>query len=171
MKSQTKVIKQIAKDLNSKDQSVIRKALEKTRAKGNESLIDPLVKLYTTSKDEQIKEEIKGIFSELKNDQSINYLLPYLDDNRNEVKELILFSIWSSGIDVGDYLKEITKAACTGNYMVILEALTVIENLEGPFSEEDVFQASTLMQEQLYELPDGSKKELLNSMYHFVQKM
>ena len=55
--------------------------------------------------------------------------------------------------------------------MVILEALTVIENLEGPFSEEDVFQASTLLQEQLYELPDGSKKELLNSMYHFVQKM
>ena len=53
--------------------------------------------------------------------------------------------------------------------MVILEALTVIENLEGPFSE-DVFQASTLLQEQLYELPDGDKKELLNSMYHFVQK-
>ena len=171
MESQTKVIKQIAKDLKSKDQSVIQKALEKTRAKGNESLIDPLVNLYTTSKDEQIKDEIKNIFSELKNDQSINYLLPYLDDNRDEVKELILFSIWSSGIDVSDYLKEITQAACTGNYMVILEALTVIENLEGPFSEEDVFQASTLLQEQLYELPDGSKKELLNSMYQFVQKM
>ena len=171
MESQTKVIKQIAKDLNSNDQSVIQKALEKTRAIGNESLIDPLVNLYTTSKDKQIKEEIKGIFSELKNDQSINYLLPYLNDHRNEVKELILFSIWSSGIDVGDYLKEITQAACNGNYMVILEALTVIENLEGPFSEEDVFQASTLLQEQLYELPDGNEKELLNSMYHFIQEM
>ena len=71
MESQTKVIKQIAIDLNSNDQSVIQKALEKTRAKGNESLIDPLVNLYTTSKDEQIKGEIKGIFSELKNDLQI----------------------------------------------------------------------------------------------------
>ena len=171
MNSQTKVIKQIAKDLNSEDLSIIQKALEKTRSKGDESLIDPLVNLYTNSKDKQIKEEVKGIFSELKNDQSINYLLPYLEDDRNEVKELILFSIWSSGIDVGDYLKEITQAACNGDYMVILEALTVIENLEGPFSEEDIFQASTLLQEQLYELPDGDKKELLNSMYHFIQEM
>ena len=72
---------------------------------------------------------------------------------------------------MGDHLKEITQAACNGDYMVILEALTVIENLEGPFSEEDIFQASTLLQEQLYELPDGDKKELLNSMYHFIQEM
>ena len=75
MESQTKVIKQIAKDLNSKDQAVIQKALEKTRAKGNESLIDPLVNLYTTSNDEQIKEEIKGIFSELK--KMINPLITF----------------------------------------------------------------------------------------------
>ncbi len=171
MEIQTKVIKQIAKDLTSKDPGIVQKALEKTRSKGNELLIDPLVNLYTKSNDEEIKQEVKSIFSELKNDQSINYLLPYLEDDSNDVKELILFSIWSSGIDVGDYIKEITQAACTGNYMVILEALTVIENLEGPFSEEDIFQASTLLQEQLYELPDGDKKELLNSMYHYIQEM
>ena len=75
MNSQTKVIKQIAKDLNGRDLSIIQKALEKTRSKGDESLIDPLVNLYTNSKDKQIKEEVKGIFLGL-NDQSINYLLP-----------------------------------------------------------------------------------------------
>ena len=115
MESQTKVIKQIAKDLKSKDQSVIQKALEKTRAKGNEYLIDPLVNLYTTSKDEQIKDEIKNIFSELKNNQSINYLLPYLDDNEMRKRAYPFFNL-EFGIDVGDYLKEITQAVCTGNY-------------------------------------------------------
>ena len=74
-------------------------------------------------------------------------------------------------MDMTDHIPLLIETCISGNFMVILEGLTVLENLEGPFSEEDVFQASTLLQEQLYELPDGSKKELLNSMYHFVQKM
>ena len=55
--------------------------------------------------------------------------------------------------------------------MVILEALTVIENLEGPFPEEDVFNASTLLQEQIHVSPDSSEKELLSSMYSLLQEM
>ena len=65
MNSQTKVIKQIAKDLNSEDLSIIQKALEKLDLK-EMNPIDPLVNLYTSSKDKQIKEEVKEIFSELK---------------------------------------------------------------------------------------------------------
>ena len=58
-----------------------------------------------------------------------------------------------------------------GNYMVILEALTVIENLEGPFTEEDIFNASTLLQEQIHDSPESAEKELLSSMYHLLQEM
>ena len=171
MENQKKVINQISKDLLSQDQNTIQKALDKTRSKGNEFLIDPLMNLYKTTKSEKIKEEVKAIFSELKNEQSLSYLLPYLEDDRNDVKELVLFSLWSSGIDAGDHLNNVVEAACNGNYMVILEALTVIENLEGPFPEEDVFNASTLLQEQIHDSPDSSEKELLSSMYSLLQEM
>ena len=168
MSTQQRVVNQLKEDLSSSNDSVITKALTKTRAKGNEQLIDPLIELYTKTENQKIKEEIKNIFSELKNKDILDFLLPHLSEGSNEVKELILFSIWSSGIDMTDYIPELIEASCSGNYMVILEALTVLENLEGPFNEDDLFQANTLLQQYLYESEDSKEKELIKSMYDIV---
>lgn len=168
MSTQQRVINQLKEDLSSSNDSVITKALTKTRAKGNEQLIDPLIELYTKTENQKIKEEIKNIFSELKNKDILEFLLPYLSEGSNEVKELILFSIWSSGIDMTDHIPELIEASCSGNFMVILEALTVLENLEGPFNEDDLFQANTLLQQYLYESEDSKEKELIKSMYDIV---
>ena len=91
-----------------------------------------------------------------------------MQDNQ-EVKELVLFSMWSSGIDMTDYIVELIEYSCDGEYMVILEALTVLENLEGPFNDEDLFQGSTIIQEKIYESKDDKKKELLQSMSNVIQ--
>ena len=168
MSTQQRVINQLKEDLSSSNDSVITKALTKTRAKGNEQLIDPLIELYTKTENQKIKEEIKSIFSELKNKDILDFLLPQLSEGINEVKELILFSIWSSGIDMTDHIPELIEASCSGDYMVILEALTVLENLEGPFNEDDLFQANTLLQQYLYESEDSKGKELIKSMYDIV---
>ena len=168
MSTQQRVINQLKEDLSSSNDSVITKALTKTRAKGNEQLLDPLIELYTKTENQKIKEEIKNIFSELKNKDILEFLLPHLNEGSNEVKELILFSIWSSGIDMTDHIPELIEASCSGNYMVILEAVTVLENLEGPFNEDDLFQANTLLQQYLYESEDSKEKELIKSMYDIV---
>ena len=168
MSTQQRVINQIKEDFSSSNDSVIKKALMKTKAKGNEQLIDPLIDLYSSTENLKIKEEIKSIFSELKNKDILEFLLPQLNEGNNEVKELILFSIWSSGIDMTDHIPELIEASCSGNYMVILEALTVLENLEGPFNEDDLFQANTLLQQQLYESEDSKEKELIKSMYEII---
>ena len=168
MSTQQRVINQLKEDLSSSNDSVITKALTKTRAKGNEQLIDPLIELYTKTENQKIKEEIKSIFSELKNKDILDFLLPQLSEGSNEVKELILFSIWSSGIDMTDHIPELIEASCSGDYMVILEALTVLENLEGPFNEDDLFQANTILQQYLYESEDSKEKELIKSMYDIV---
>ena len=66
MSTQQKVINQIKQDFLTNDNQVINKALSITRAKGNEQLILPLIKLYKSTQEEGIKKEIKSIFSELK---------------------------------------------------------------------------------------------------------
>ena len=60
------MINQLKEDLSSSNDSVITKALTKTRAKGNEQLIDPLIELYTKTENQKIKEEIKSIFQNSK---------------------------------------------------------------------------------------------------------
>ena len=170
MSTQEKVINQIKADLSSSDSSVVLKALVKTKDKGNEQLIDSLIELYKSCEDLKIKKEIKKIFSEIKNKEIIDFYLPHLQENNDEVKELLLLSIWSSGIDMTDHIIELVEAACSGNFMVILEALTILENLEGPFNDEDLFQGSTLIQEQIYESDNEKRKELLQSMYNIIQE-
>jgi HEAT repeat protein len=169
MNTQQKVINQIKADLASDNSSIVSKAIVKTKAKGNEELIAPLVQLYKTTEDIRLKQEVKNIFSELKNKDCVDFLLPHLKEENNEVKELVLFSMWSSGIDMTDYIVELIEYSCDGEYMVILEALTVLENLEGPFNDEDLFQASTIIQEKIYESKDDKKKELLQSMSNVIQ--
>ena len=171
MSTQERFINQLKEDLSSSNDTVIKKALIKTRAKGNEQLIEPLIDLYSKTENLKIKEEIKSILSELKNKDILEFLLPQLNEGTNEVKELILFSIWSSGIDMTDHIPVLIEASCSGNYMVILEALTVLENLEGPFNEDDLFQANTLLQQHLYELEDSKEKELIKSMYDIVLEL
>ena len=170
MGTHKKVIDQIKSDLLSKDESLVQKALVKTRDKGNEQLIDPLIELYTQSKNETIKEEIKSILSEIKNKNAVDYLLPHLENKNNDIKELTLYALWSSGIDMTDHIPAIVNAACKGDFMVILEALTVLENLEGPFSEEDLIDAHATLQEQIHESNNGSEKDLLQSMYEVIQQ-
>ena len=169
MNTQQKVINQIKADLASDNSSIVSKALVKTKAKGNEQLIAPLVELYKTTEDINLKQGVKNIFAELKNKDCVDYLLTHLKEDNDEVKELILFSMWSSGIDMTDYILELIEYSCDGGFMVILEALTVLENLEGPFNDEDLFQASTIIQEKIYEAENYKKKELLQSMSNVIQ--
>lgn len=170
MGTHKKVIDQIKLDLLSEDDKIVTKALTKTRDKGNELLIDTLIQLYSSSENEMIKEEVKSIFSEIKNKNSIDYILPHLESKNNEIKELALYALWSSGLDMTDHIPKVVDAACSGNFMVILEALTVLENLEGPFPEEDLLEANTLLQEQLHESNESSSKDLLKSMHEVIQK-
>ena len=170
MGTHKKVIDQIKLDLLSEDDKIVTKALTKTRDKGNELLIDTLIQLYSSSENEMIKEEVKSIFSEIKNKNSIDYLLPHLESKNNEIKELALYALWSSGLDMTDHIPKVVDAACSGSFMVILEALTVLENLEGPFPEEDLLEANTLLQEQLHESNESSSKDLLKSMHEVIQK-
>ena len=47
--------------------------------------------------------------------------------------------------------------------MVALEALTLIENLEGPFNEQDLIESMITLNEYLTNQTDD-KKDLINSM-------
>ena len=43
-----------------------------------------------------------------------------------------------------------------------------IRKFRGPFNEDDLFQASTLLQETLYEKLPSKEKDLIQSMYDII---
>ena len=49
--------------------------------------------------------------------------------------------MWNARLDFSAYLKEIVEIACLEDELTGIEALTLIENMEGPFEEERLMDA------------------------------
>jgi hypothetical protein len=159
----------ILQDLKSGDNSKIKNAFKKLSNKGNASIIQPLVDLYTSlEEDNTIRNEIKVVFSQLKTTKALPELIKNLSHRDNRVKELVLFSIWSSNLDAADYIPAIVECSCKGDFMVALEALTLIENLEGPFNEQDLIESMITINEYLSKDKDD-KIELIQSILETIK--
>ena len=88
-------------------------------------------------------------------------------DGDDEVNEMILFSLWHANLNPINYIAEIVEASCRGSYLVALEGLTVIENLEGPFNEEVINDAKIVLND--YFQNEDEKSELIKSILQCIQ--
>ncbi len=157
------VIKGIIKDFNSSDESTVLKALKTAKDKGNVDLIEPMIDLFEKTSSFQVQEEIRAMLQELKISNAITPLIENLKRNNHDVQEMILSAIWNSAFEPVEEIATICEVACNGNYMVALEALTLIENLEGPFEEEVLSEAKIVLNEY-FQQPEDEKSDLIKSI-------
>lgn len=168
-KRELEVIKQLISELNSDDSKIVLKAIKKAKDKGTKDIIPALLTTYSAG-NEKIKAEIKALLGELKVTNTLPILITSLHSADNEISELILSSIWNSNLDAADYIPEIVEAACTKGYMAAFEALTILENLEGPFEEEKISEAKLLLNEYFSKDP-GETDELLKTILEIINRM
>jgi len=162
-----KVVKQIIEDLKSSEEKTVLKALTKIKDKGKTSVIIPMFDLFESTSNEKYKVEIKNILSTIKDAYALDLFIEKLSTGSHELNELLLFSLWNSSLNAVDFIPEIVETAIRGNYMVALEALTVIENLDGPFSNEKLEESQYLINEYFAEGPD-EKIDLIKSILDVV---
>lgn len=160
--TQKKVVQTILKDLESTDTKVILDALKRIKSKGDASVIPAMISVYGSTSSEDVKDEIKKLLSQLKIKEGVLPLVEGLLEGDDEVNEMILFSLWNANLNPINYMAEIIEASCRGNYMVALEGLTVIENLEGPFEEEVLNDAKLVLSD--YFQNEDEKSDLIKSI-------
>ena len=157
----------ILKEIQSKDKAKVKKAFEKLYKNGNVSIIQSLIDIYC-EQDNFAKSEIKKVLSQLKISKALPILINNLESANNEIKELILHSIWSSNLDAEENISLIVKTAIEGNFTVAFEALTLIENLEAINNESVIIESMILINEYLTEKED-EKSDLIKSMLDVLQ--
>ena len=168
-KNKTNFNNSILEDLKSSDKTRVNNAVKKLSNKADASIIKALLDLYSTLKeDSYVKKQLKDVFSQLKISKAVPVLIEGLSHQDDKIKELCLFSLWSSSLDAADYLPPIVQCACKGDYMVALEALTLVENLEGPFSEQDLIESMIFINEYLSEGGDD-KVDLIKSILDTIK--
>lgn len=166
-KKQADKLKKILSDLNSIDTKQVSKAIKSLEAHGNASVILPLAEVLLKGVSEKNQNEIIELLSSLKDSSVCVEIMGVLEDKKFlPIRQLVLSTVWNTKVDFSDYIDEFVLIAVEGNFMETLDCLTIIENLEGPFMEENILE-SQLHLKNYIESPgakDEQKAELLSEI-------
>ena len=136
---QKKKVLELLKQLDHSEPKEVIKAINGLKTHGNETVIEPLIKLHSKSSNNAIKAEIENLLNSVKSTKVVEEVINCLVDNTyKNSHQAILSSIWNSSLDYSSYLDEIVVASINGDLMEAMECLTIFENLEGEITEEKI---------------------------------
>jgi len=141
-KKQENKLNKILDDLNSTDTKKVSKAIKSLEAHGNVSFIKPLADRLLGGVSEKNQNEIVELLSSLKDTSVCPEIMDVIEDDRYlPIRQIMLSAVWNTKVDFSDYIDEFVLIATTGGFMETLDCLTIIENMEGPFMEENILEA------------------------------
>lgn len=161
----------IIKDLLSDDIKKVSIAIKQLRISGKPEAILPILDVYIETTSTQIKEEISALLFDLKLEAAADELIKAISIKKYvEIKPFLISIFWQAGLDASNHLEFLVKQAIKGNYFVCLEVLTVIENLDATFNEEQI-------NDILFDLDDAidedetEKQALLINLKKVIEKL
>lgn len=127
----------------------------------DESKISALIALLTDPANKDIKEEA---LLTLKKEKGGNLLLLSIASPKAEkVRHKLVAACWESEIDFSHYFSFFILLALDADYLVSLEAITVISTMVGPFNNDDV-RAAIIKVKAAQANITTEKKVLLNDL-------
>lgn len=160
-------IAKLLEDIQSGIPAKVTTALDSLQVYGDESVIEPLIESLDIQKEEKSVAEIIEFLSSLKSSGAVVKVMESVyNPNYAHHQIKILSTIWNSPLDYSKYLSEFVALAVKGDFMVALECLTILENLEGPFEESAILESQLLLKdyhEGVYS-KDGQKDHLISEI-------
>jgi hypothetical protein len=169
-----KKVKSLINDLQSKDEAQQLRAVKALKTHGTEKAIEPLVALLSQTDDNRLCKEIEEIFNTAKSTLVPEEIVKCLEKEQYaNVRQKLMISIWSSGLDYRPYMGEIANATVNGGLMEAVECITIIENLEGMLEEDEIMEALLIFKSYLVEtkMGDGPKNEIIKEILISLQQM
>lgn len=161
----------ILTDLASDNTKKVLTALKQLRKHGKPEAIKPIIDVLTNTKDEAVKQEITTFLYDLKDESTIQALIDLVENEKYAASKSLLISIfWQSALDGSNHLSFFIQQAVKGDYMTCIECLTVIENFDATFQEEEIMDATYDLSEAI-ENEDSEKKNLLISLHSVVSSL
>lgn len=137
----------------------------------NESKVSTIISLLTDPANKEVKEEA---LVTLKKENGAELLLTAIASPKsNANKHLLVAACWESEINFSKYLPFFILLALSDDYLVSLEAITSIENMEGPFDPNHIKDGIKKIKEKQQTLSSERAvlfNDLLETLKTFSQK-
>lgn len=163
----TQKLQTILNDLHSTDENKVSKAIKSLEAHGNAHAIKSLAEALLNSESEKNKAEIIELLSSLKDSSTVVEMIEVISDSMFlPIRQQLLSTIWNMKVDFSNYVDDFVEIAVKGDFMEALDCLTIIENMEGPFMEENILECQLHLKSYLEQpgAKDPQKAELLSEI-------
>jgi hypothetical protein len=153
----------IITDIQTGEEKKIIAGLKALKVHGDDDVILPVIDTWNAGISPKAEEAILTFLGDIKSTSSVQSIMDILlNEEYNEIHLPLLSTIWNSKVDYSDYLVDFVTLAVQYDFMVVLECLTVIENMDGPFEEHHLLDAELILREyaekQQNESSDDEKK-------------
>ncbi|MEX1001520.1 MAG: hypothetical protein WDZ35_05345 [Crocinitomicaceae bacterium] len=170
----SKKIKEILLGLASKEENKQIEVVKSLKLHGDETVLEPLIQLWIATGSTQIKSEIEDLLNTIKSTKVPEKLIACLNNpSFSSARQMMLASIWNSGLDYRPYLGDIATATVQGDFMDVMECITILENIEGQLNEEEIMDALLVFKTYLVDKKDeeGPKVQLIKEMVISLQEL
>ena len=141
--------------------TIVGASNEVTMPLENEDKISSLISLLTDPSNKDIKEEA---LITLKKEKGGDLLLKAIASPKSKNnRHILVAACWESEINFSKFLPFFILLALDNNYLISLEAITTIENMEGPFDEKQLKDAIIKIKEEQKRITT-EKSVLLNDV-------
>jgi hypothetical protein len=124
----------------------VKSAISALKSNGNHTVVQPLIEIVNQCEDVSIQNEIWHFFHDLSDSSVAAEVIACLQNELYlPIHIPLLNSMWNSKINYSEYLHILVAKAIEGDFMTAVECLTIIENLDGPFYEQSLFEAQLLL--------------------------
>ncbi len=156
-------------DIESSDDQRVLDGLNKIKAEGTIQLLPHLFKLWFNSS-EEVELGVTEVLYSLKDEDAIPIIMDTLEKTKDGNQRQKLTSIfWNAGFEPKEFLSILVKNATEGEFMEAFECLTVIENMEPPFPEDQLMDGLVILKDYFSKKPSGEKVDLIRSIATIIQ--
>lgn len=156
-------IKEIEALLQSRHLEVVLDTLDLIRNEGSPELIKPMVSLLNDTDNQEVINGVLSVLKDLKHPGSVNHMVDAVRDSyQSGNRSSIVAACWETGLNFSGHLSFFVEVAISDNYLVALECLTLIEQMD-QLSEAAILLSIKKLKESIKSSAD-SKDELLAAM-------
>ncbi|MBB78802.1 MAG: hypothetical protein CL844_07355 [Crocinitomicaceae bacterium] len=150
-------LKHLLTEIKSDNIDKVSKAIKSLEIHGDSSVILPLSEILLSGINKKNQEEIIEFLSSLKDTSVIVEIMEIIRDIKFiSIRPIMLSVVWNTKVDFSHYIDEFVEIATKGSMIEALDCLTIIENLEGPFMEENILECHLHLKDYI---KSSSKKE------------
>lgn len=161
----------IIKELGSDDSNKQINAIKQLRKHGKPESIHNIITVLKDTENETVRASALNFLFDLKDVGAVDTLVDAIKNEPNTaIKAYLLSSIWQSGLDASNHLNFFIDQAIKNDYLVCLEALTIVENFDTSFNEDEVNNAKLDLNEAI-EQDASEKRNLLMSLLQVVDTL